>query len=157
MGFETNKHDVRFTQSALVGMVAKVTSFNKVEVKECIDAIAEVIQRITLHPDCPPSFEFKLGSLGKIKLKARKGRPNPFKVKTNKDESLSTQTLCLKVFPQHRLNLATASRERAKCQEWGRMEVVGTDINGKPIKELKNYIGWQAIQGKCEPLDTKEV
>ena len=54
--------------------IAQETSLTQPQVKECMDKMWEIVELVTLHPDCPTIFELKMGNIGKITQKPRMGR-----------------------------------------------------------------------------------
>lgn len=159
------KHEVRFTQEMLMKRIAQETSLTQPQVKECMDSMFEIIEKITLHPDCPISFKFKMGNIGEIETKPRRGRkvgiykrPDGFaKGKFIEDvievEEPSYQYLTFKMYPKYKEALRKDSIERSKNQKWFKTEIIGIDENGKKIKEIKSYQGWRAYLGSYYPVD----
>ena len=159
------KHEIRFTQDMLIKRIAQETSLTQPQVKECMDKMFDIIETVTLHPDCPTIFEFKMGSIGKITLRPHMGRkagtykrPNNFKKgdiieEIVEAEEPSFQNLAFEMFPAYQSNLSEISKERASRQSWFKTEIVGVDADGNKIKEIKQYKGWKARAGSYYPLD----
>lgn len=161
------KHEVRITQEMLMKMVADETSLIQPQVKECMDKMFEIIEKITFSPDCPTIFEFKFGSIGKLTLKPHTGRkagtykrPDGFGKgemieEVVLEEEPSYQNLSFDTFPKYREELRELSTLRSQKQNWFESVVVGVDEDGKKIKELRKYKGWKARGGKYYPLDAE--
>ena len=162
------KHEVRFNQEMVMKRVAQETSLTQPQVKECMDKMFEIIEMVTLHPDCPTVFEFKMGNIGKITLKPHSGRkagtykrPNNFGKGEMIEEIVeveepSYQNLAFDMFPKYKTALSQTSKERSKSQDWFQNETVGFNENGKRIKEIKTYKGWKARGGSYFPLDYED-
>lgn len=161
------KNELRFTQEMLMRKIAEETSLTQPQVKECTDKMFEIIEKTTMLPNCPISFKLKLGNIGEIETKPRRGRkvgvykrPDGFgRGKLLEEvvevEEPSYQYLTFKMFPKYKEALRKASEERSLNQVWFKPEVVGVDENGKKIKENKYYKGWKANLGSYYPLDAK--
>ena len=159
------KLGIRITQDALLKIVADRTSLTQPQVKECVDIMFATLEEFLLHPDCPTTFEWKIGTIGKLTLKPRMGRkagtykrPDNFKKGTLIEEVLeheepSRQYLAFSPYPSFKAKLTLASIFRATNQKWSKIETVGYDDDGKPIKKVKEYSGWKARLGKIYPLD----
>lgn len=163
------KLGLRITQDTLLKLVAERTSLTQPQVKECVDVMFATLEELLLHPDCPTTFEWKIGKIGKLTLKPRMGRkagtykrPDCFKKGTMIEEVLekeepSRQYLAFSPYPSFKLALTLASIQRSLGQVWTRLEVVGYDEEtGKPIKKVREYVGWKARLGKVYPLDEVE-
>ena len=161
------KNEIRFTQEMLMRKIAEETSLTQPQVKECTDKMFEIIEKTTMLPNCPIAFKLKLGNIGEIETKPRRGRkvgvykrPDGFGrgkliEETVEVEEPSYQYLTFKMFPKYKEALRQASCERSLVQEWFKTEIVGVDDNGKKIREIKSYKGWKANLGSYYPLDAK--
>ena len=161
------KHEVRFTQEMLMKRIAQETSLTQPQVKECMDKMFEIIEMVTLHPDCPTIFEFKMGNIGKITLKPHSGRkagtykrPNNFGKGEMIEEIVeieepSYQNLSFDMFGKYKEELKESSIQRSLKQDWFKTEIVGVDKDGKKIKDIKSYKGWKARGGQYYPLDAE--
>ena len=162
------KHELRFTQEMLMKRIAQETSLTQPQVKECMDKMWEIVELVTLHPDCPTIFELKMGNIGKITQKPRMGRkagtykrPEGFGIgkmieEVVEEEEPSYQYLTFSMFPKYRDALREASTKRSQKQEWFKTEIVGVDEKGKKIKQIKSYKGWKARLGQYYPLDYED-
>ena len=162
------KHEVKFTQEMVMKRVAQETSLTQPQVKECMDKMFEIIEMVTLHPDCPTVFEFKMGNIGKLTLKPHSGRkagtykrPEGFCrgeiiEEVLEEEEPSYQNLAFDMFPKYKTALGETSRQRSQKQDWFKTEIVGVDENDKKIKEIKSYKGWKARLGIYFPLDYED-
>lgn len=161
------KHEVKFTQDIIIRKIAQETSLNQSQVKECMDKMFEIIEMVTLHPDCPIVFEFKMGNIGKITLNPHSGRKagtyrRPTFGKGGMVEEVveveepSYQNLSFKTFSTYKAKLSEKSKERSQKQDWFKDEIIGFDEDGNKIKEVKSYKGWKARKGLYFPLDYED-
>ena len=162
------KHEIRFTQEMLMKKIAQETSCTQPQVKEVMDKMWEIVEMLTLHPDCPTIFELKMGGIGKLTLKPHMGRkagtykrPDGFGrgkmiEEVVEEEEPSYQYLTFSMFPKYRDVLRATSTQRSQKQEWFKTEIVGVDKDGKKIKQIKSYKGWKARLGQYYSLDYED-
>lgn len=125
----------------IIKKVALHSSLTQPQVKQCIDIMFAYLKEYTLHPDCPTTFEFKLGDVGKLVLSPHSGRkagvykrPDGFGKGEMIEEIVeveepSYQNLIFCPSPSYKNKLKEVSKKRS-------------------IKQ-----GWKARNGKIIPID----
>ena len=153
--YKKKNKGVNITLDLLDKRVAERTSLTQPQVRECWNAVFEIVETFTLHPDCPHKFTLKLGNIGRLTLCPRSGRKvgvyqrpdwyDKTKIHTTviEEETPSWQVITFKPYPAYSKKLKEMSKFRAKNQEWMDFE------NGK------KYVGWKARAGKYYSHDAE--
>lgn len=158
------RNGIFLNNTSVTKEIALRTSLNQAQVKECVEVMFEIIKEITLQPKCNKRFEFQLGDIGKLTLRARAGRkagtyirPSGFKkgdpiVEVVEEEEPSYQFLSFAMFPTYKKTLKEISKKRSQEEVW---EETLVDKNGE--KKKVRHKGWKARDGKIVPLNKEEV